>query len=82
MTQTFTVVNSDDHDFDIATRIVNVASQFRSRIDITSGERTVNAKSVMGMTVLALVEGEEVTVSCFGEDEEKAMEAVKAALTR
>lgn len=78
--QIIIVNHSEEHNFDIATRVVQAASQFTSRIDIKMNEKTVNAKSIMGMTYLTLIDGDQVRVVCNGEDEVKAMDALKAAL--
>ena len=62
--------------------LVQVASQFRSDIYIESGNKRVNAKSIMGMMAMGLESGEEVTVSVNGEDEDEALEQIEAYLTR
>lgn len=40
-------------------------------------DKSINAKSIMGMMSLSLSEGEEVTIFTEGEDEEKAAEGIK-----
>jgi len=62
--------------------LVQVASQFKSEIHIESGNKRVNAKSIMGMMTMGLESGEEVTVSVNGEDEDEALEQIEAYLTR
>lgn len=62
--------------------LVQVASQFKSDIHIESGNKRVNAKSIMGMMTMGLESGEEVTVSVNGEDEDEALEQIEAYLTR
>ena len=56
--------------------LVQVASRYVSSIYIETGEKKVNAKSIMGMMTLVLVAGDKVTVSADGSDEEAAAEAV------
>ena len=56
--------------------LVQVATQFESRVYLQSGEKRVNAKSIMGMMTLILAAGDEVTVSAEGEDEEAAVDAI------
>ena len=56
--------------------LVQTASQFDSSIYIESGNKKVNAKSIMGMMTLVLAAGEVVTVSAEGKDEEQAAEAI------
>lgn len=54
--------------------LVQKASQYESKVYIQSGERRINAKSIMGMMSLGLVQDEEVIVSAEGNDEEAAVE--------
>ena len=61
--------------------MVQVASQFESEIHVVSGNKRVNAKSIMGMMTLGLDSGEEVEVSVNGSDEEKAMAEIEKYLT-
>ena len=53
--------------------LVQEASKYESRIYISSGEKRVNAKSIMGMMSLGLDNGEQLEVSAEGEDEESAV---------
>ncbi len=60
--------------------LVQVASQFESDIYIESGNKRVNAKSIMGMMSLGLDNGETVRVLTTGEDEDKAMNEIEKFL--
>ncbi len=60
--------------------LVQVASRFDSKITIESGEKTVNAKSIMGMMTLGLAAGENVTVNADGEDEATAIAEIEKYL--
>ena len=62
--------------------LVQVASQFESSIHLESGSRNVNAKSIMGMMTLGLDNGERVTITADGSDEEKALQSMKEYLTK
>ena len=53
--------------------LVQKASQFDSKVYIQSGDRRINAKSIMGMMSLGLAQNEEVIVSAEGTDEEAAV---------
>ena len=53
--------------------LVQVASRYESSIYIETGDKKVNAKSIMGMMTLNLASGEEVTVIAEGSDEESAV---------
>lgn len=61
--------------------LVQVASQFSSSIYVESGDKKVNAKSIMGMMALGLDTGEEVVVSAEGEDETTAMADIEKFLS-
>ena len=61
--------------------LVQVASQFDSEIHVISGERTVNAKSIMGMMTLGLEAGEEIMVEADGTDEAAAIEDIEKYLS-
>ena len=61
--------------------LVQVASQFESQIFVESGEKKVNAKSIMGMMTLGLDTGEKITVVAEGNDEEEAMTSIEKYLT-
>ena len=53
--------------------LVQLASQFKSNIELRRDSMTVNAKSIMGMMTLGLVQGQNLEISIEGEDEQKAM---------
>lgn len=61
--------------------LVQVASQFDSSIYIESGNKRVNAKSIMGMMTLGLASGEAVMVSADGQDEEAAIDSIEKFLS-
>ena len=60
--------------------LVQVASQFESSVYINSGEKKVNAKSIMGMMSLKLQRGEDVTIVAEGQDEDAAVTGVASFL--
>lgn len=57
--------------------LVQVASQYESSIYLESGEKRVNAKSIMGMMTLALNAGEKIVVEANGSDEAAAIEGIE-----
>ncbi len=61
--------------------LVQVASQFESSVYINSMDRKVNAKSIMGMMSLGLDNGEAVTVTADGSDEEAAVAEIEKFLS-
>ncbi|MBS6396825.1 MAG: HPr family phosphocarrier protein [Clostridiales bacterium] len=61
--------------------LVQVASQYESRIYVENGDKKVNAKSIMGMMTLGLCAGESVVVSAEGSDEMDAIENIEKYLS-
>ena len=61
--------------------LVQVASKYDSRIYIELGTKRVNAKSIMGMMSLELDNGDEMTVSADGADEEPAIADIETYVT-
>ena len=62
--------------------MVQIASRFQSNIQLTSGAKRVNAKSIMGMMSLGLDSGEQVEITADGPDEAEALQSLKAYLTK
>ncbi len=60
---------------------VQAASQFQSNIYVTVQNKKVNAKSIMGMMSLGVLEGESLMISASGEDENEAIDALEKYLT-
>ena len=60
--------------------LVQVSSKFESRIYLESTGKKVNAKSIMGMMSLGLDNGDQVTVTAEGTDEEAAVDAIEKYL--
>lgn len=60
---------------------VQTANRFGSKIYVEAEGRRVNAKSIMGMMGLALLNGSEVTLDAEGEDEAEAIEALERFLS-
>ena len=59
-----------------STKLTQTASQFSSEIWIERNGRRVNAKSIMGVMMLAASKGSVVTLETNGADETAAMEAL------
>ncbi len=62
--------------------LVQVAGRFSSEIHIISGNKRINAKSIMGMMALGIDNGEQIIVTANGQDEEEAMAAIEAYLAK
>ena len=61
--------------------LVQVASQYESKIHVEVEENRVNAKSIMGMMTLGLEAGEEIVVEAEGSDEKAAIEDIEKYLS-
>lgn len=61
-----------------ASKLTQLASTFKSEVFISKAQQRVNAKSIMGVMLLAAGKGMTVTVDAEGEDAEQALEAIAA----
>jgi phosphocarrier protein len=59
-------------------KFTKLAGTFRSDVSMSRGERSVNAKSIMGVMMLAAGLGSEVQIEVSGDDEQSAMDALLA----
>lgn len=59
-----------------STKLTQVAAQFSSQIWIDRNGRRVNAKSIMGVMMLAASKGSKITLETNGADEAEAMAAL------
>ncbi|HDS02690.1 MAG TPA: HPr family phosphocarrier protein [Firmicutes bacterium] len=60
-----------------AALLVQEATKFHAEIFIEYKNQNVNAKSILGVMMLAVSQGQVVTLKTEGDDEEEAMEAVE-----
>ena len=63
-------------------KLVQVLSGYRCNATLSAKGREVNAKSIMGVMLLAAGQGTPVTVRIDGEDEAAAMDAVVSLFER
>jgi phosphocarrier protein HPr len=59
-------------------KLTKLAGSFASEVWMSKGERRVNAKSIMGVMMLAAGQGSAIELETNGPDEEAAMEALLA----
>lgn len=59
-----------------ASKLVNCASQFESDVFISRGDNRVNAKSIMGVMMLAASKGVELGLEIDGNDEQDCYEVL------
>ena len=61
-------------------KLAKMAGSFPCEVWITRGDRRVNAKSIMGVMMLAAGIGSEVALETDGEREQEAMDALRALI--
>ncbi len=59
-----------------AAKLVHMAGNFQSKVTVEKDGDEVDAKSILGVLLLAASQGTRVTIRCNGQDEEQAMQAV------
>jgi phosphocarrier protein len=57
-------------------KLTQVANQFESDIWIEKNDKKVNAKSIMGVMMLAASQGSDVTITTQGSDEKEALNSI------
>jgi len=62
-------------------KLTKLAGSFPCAVWIAKGERRVNAKSIMGVMMLAAGVGSDVVLETDGEQEQEAMDALLALIT-
>jgi phosphocarrier protein len=63
-----------------ASHLVKTASGFKAQVTVERDGARANAKSIMGLMLLAAAKGHTVTVTADGEDEAAALAAVEALI--
>ncbi|HXU93529.1 MAG TPA: HPr family phosphocarrier protein [Gallionella sp.] len=61
-------------------KMTQTASKFKSEVMLSRNGRRVNAKSIMGVMMLAAAKGTTVTIETNGPDESEAMQALLALI--
>src|SRR5690348_3936535 len=63
-----------------AAKLVHTAGGFQSRVTVVKDGEEVDAKSILGILLLAAGQGSQITVRCDGQDEKEALQAVTALI--
>src|SRR3954463_2067188 len=61
-------------------KLTQLAAKYQSDVQMSRNGRKVNAKSIMGVMMLAAGKGSKVTIEVEGPDEGDAMEAIVALI--
>ena len=72
----FTVVNEKGLHTRPSTELVKCASLFKADIQLTYQDLTVNAKSLLGILMLAAAKGAKIQIEAEGEDAEQAVTSI------
>ncbi len=75
-----TIINPSGLHARPASVFVKEANKFKSDIAIISGEKRINAKSIVKLMSTALRQGTDIAIEATGEDEEQAVAALIALL--
>jgi len=57
-------------------KLTQLASSFKCEVMLSRNQRRVNAKSIMGVMMLAAAKGTTISIETSGEDEADAMRAI------
>ena len=80
MIENTTIVNKLGLHARASAKLTKLAGSFPCEVWLSKGERRVNAKSIMGVMMLAAGLGSEVMVETLGEREEEALTALLALI--
>ena len=75
--QEMTIINKLGLHARASTKLTQTASQFASEIWIERNGRKVNAKSIMGVMMLAAAKGSIISMEASGDDEVQAIDALQ-----
>lgn len=79
-TKSITIKYKNEKDLIPVAMFVQTASKFKSKILVNAGNKTVNAKSIMGVMALDFVPGTTMELQADGEDAEDALDGISALL--
>ncbi len=60
-----------------AAKLVHLTSSFTSQVWLAMDGEEVDAKSILGILLLAAAQGSTVNIKCDGEDEQQAIQAIE-----
>ncbi len=79
-TKTLEIINKLGLHARASAKLTQTANQFTCEVWVTRNGRRVNAKSIMGVMMLAAAKGAVIDVETKGEDEVEAMAALEALI--
>jgi phosphocarrier protein len=72
----FVVMNEKGLHTRPSTELVKCASSFKSQVNLSYQSLTVNAKSLLGILMLAAARGAKIKIEAEGEDAEEAVQTI------
>ena len=79
-TKTIEIINKLGLHARASAKLTQTANQFTSEVWVSRNGRRVNAKSIMGVMMLAAAKGAVIELETKGEDEAEAMAALEALI--
>ncbi|HLX52555.1 MAG TPA: HPr family phosphocarrier protein [Aquella sp.] len=76
ITQKIEIINKLGLHARASSKLVSLANSFSSKLTIIKDNKTANLKSIMGVMMLAVSKGMEITLTADGEDESAAITAL------
>lgn len=80
--RTVTIINKLGLHARAAAKLVAQATKFKCAIHLAKAHTEVNAKSILGVMMLAAAKGTELKIIAQGEDAEEALDALQALVER
>lgn len=80
LTQDSEIINKLGLHARASAKLTQLAGKYKCDIWMTKGTRRINAKSIMGVMMLAAGKGSKVTIETDGADEAEAMSALQALI--
>ena len=80
LTQETEIINKLGLHARASAKLTQVAGRYKCEVWLSKGPRRINAKSIMGVMMLAAGKGSKVLIETDGADEAEAMEALLALI--
>ena len=77
MIREITIINKLGLHARAAAKLVELAKQFQSDISLSKDGEVVDAKSILGILMLAAAKGSQVTINAQGPDEMEALDQIE-----
>jgi len=76
LSQQLTIINKLGLHARATAKLVTLVSQFKSEVSLEKDNKSANAKSIMGVMMLAAAQGSQVLLTISGEDEKECLDAI------